>query len=93
MKDLDEKFEVYTFFAVSAVLIGYIMHFIGLRGMKAWVSLAQLGITVLMTILRGCLRMQRLGRDANKLLKMPDMVSGHELDWLSFEIGQPNSCW
>jgi hypothetical protein len=93
MKDLDEKFEVYTFFAVSAVLIGYIMHFIGLRGMKAWVSLAQLGITVLMTILRGCLRMQRLGRDANKLLKMPDMVSGHELDWLSFEIGQPNSYW
>ncbi|KAI9774161.1 MAG: hypothetical protein M1840_005254 [Geoglossum simile] len=85
-KDFDEKFEVYTLFAVLAVLIGYVMQFIGLRGMKAWVSLAQLGITATMSILRGCLRMQRLSRNDNKLLTMPDMVTGHELDWLSFEI-------
>ena len=85
-KDLNEKFELYTCFAVGAVLIGYFMQFIGLRGMKAWISLAQLGITIVMSILRGCLRMQRLGRNANKLAKYPDMVSGHELDWLSFEI-------
>jgi len=79
-KDFDEKFETYTFAAVLAVLIGYIMQFIGLRGMKAWVSLAQLGATVVMSILRGCLRMQRLGRNDNRLLAMPDMVSGYELD-------------
>lgn len=41
--------------------------------------------------------MQRLGRDANKLVSQPDrdvedkhdqlnLVSGHELDWLAFEI-------
>lgn len=85
-KDLDDRFEVYTFFAVTAVLIGYICQFIGLRGMKAWVSLAQLGITVIMSILRGLLRVQRLGRDANELRDMPDMVAGHELDWLAFQI-------
>ncbi|KAF2855895.1 hypothetical protein T440DRAFT_414789, partial [Plenodomus tracheiphilus IPT5] len=91
MKDLDEKFESYTFFAVLAVLIGYLMQFIGLRGMRAWVSLAQLGITVIMSILRGSLRMQRLGRDANKLKNMPDMIAGYELDWLAFEIAHQKS--
>lgn len=87
-KDFDEKFEVYTLFAVSAVLVGYIVQFIGLRGMKAWVSIAQLGITVVMSILRGLLRTQRLGRRDNKLAEMPDLVGGHELDWLSFNIAQ-----
>jgi hypothetical protein len=85
-KDLDDKFETYTFFAVLAVLVGYLMQFIGLRGMKAWVSLAQLGIMLIMSVLRGCLRMQRLGRNDNMLLTAPDMVAGYELDWLSLEI-------
>jgi len=87
-KDLDEKFETYTFLATLAVLVGYIMQFIGLRGMRAWVSLAQLGATLVMSALRGCLRMQRLGRNDNMLLVMPDMVAGHELDWLSFKISE-----
>ncbi|GAB1317054.1 hypothetical protein MFIFM68171_07264 [Madurella fahalii] len=85
-KDFDERFETYTFFATLAVLIGYIMQFIGLRGMRAWVSVAQLGITIVMSVLRGCLRMQRLGRNDNMLFSMPDMVAGHELDWLAFQI-------
>jgi ankyrin repeat protein len=87
-KDMDVTFEFYTSLAVAVVIIGYIMQFIGLRGMKAWVSLAQLGITVVMSILRGCLRMQRLDRHANKLADMHDNVPGHELDWLSFEIAR-----
>ncbi|KAF0644307.1 hypothetical protein FPSE5266_03430 [Fusarium pseudograminearum] len=90
-KDFNERFELYTFFAVTAVLLGYISQFIGLRGMKAWVSLAQLGITIIMSILRGLLRVQRLGRDANKLGKMPDMIAGHELDWIAFELALGNS--
>ncbi|KAK5993519.1 Ankyrin repeat domain-containing protein 50 [Cladobotryum mycophilum] len=62
------------------------MQFIGLRGMKAWVSLAQLAITVVMSILRGLLRMRRLGNDANELSDIPDLVSGYELDWLANRI-------
>jgi hypothetical protein len=85
---MNQKFEVYTFFAVSTVLVGYIMQFIGLRGMRAWVSLAQLGITIVMSILRGFLRMQRLEKDGNELAEMPDLVAGHELDWLAFEIAR-----
>ncbi|KAK4251296.1 hypothetical protein C7999DRAFT_28026 [Corynascus novoguineensis] len=86
IKNFETQFEVYTFFAVLAVLIGYIMQFIGLRGMEAWVSLAQLGITIIMSILRGSLRMQRLSRKSNSLADNPDTVAGHELDWLSFSF-------
>ena len=39
-----------------------------------------------MSILRGSLRMQRLGRDVNKLANMPNIIARHELDWLAFEI-------
>ena len=67
------------------------MQFIGLRGLKAWVSLAQLAVTVAMSVLRGCLRMQRLSRRDNNLDDMPDTVAGHELDWLAFEIMRRHS--
>jgi len=87
-KDLDERFETYTFFAVLAVLIEYLMQFIGLRGMKAWVSLAQLGITLMMSILRGCLRMQRLGRNDNMLLTTPDMVAGTNLTGFPLRLSE-----
>lgn len=90
-KDFDKKFELYTFVAVAATLLGYVGQFIGLRGLKAWVAITQLGITLVMSILRGLLRMQRLGRDGNKLAEMPDLSAGHELDWLSFEIALQKS--
>lgn len=90
-KFFDERlFEINTILAITAVTLGYIAQFIGLRGMKAWVALAQLAVTLLMSLLRGCLRMQRLGKKSNQLGHIPDLVSGHELDWLSFKIAQQN---
>ncbi|KFA51966.1 hypothetical protein S40293_09492 [Stachybotrys chartarum IBT 40293] len=92
-----KDFGTQTIFSVLAVLVGYIMHFIGLRGLRAWVSLAQFGITLVMSLLRGLLRMQRLGRDANRILrsdnagKKLDQVTGHELDWLAFEVTRPEA--
>jgi hypothetical protein len=85
-----DNFELYTVFAVFITLAGYVMQFIGLRGMKGWVSLAQLGITVIMSLLRGLLRIKRLGRQDNELGKMPDLVAGHELDWLASNIVSQN---
>lgn len=85
-KALDKSFELYTYAAVLSTLIGYIVQFIGIRGMKAWVSLAQLGVTIIMSLLRGGLRTQRLGQDDNELDRMPDLVTGHELDWLAYRI-------
>lgn len=85
-KEFNDAFEMRTYFAVLAVLIGYVAQFIGLRGMKAWVSLAQLGVCVTMSILRGCLRMNRLDKGSNQLADRLDIVSGYELDWLSLQM-------
>lgn len=74
------------FLAVITMLVRYIMRFISLCRAKAWDSMAHLAITVIMSVLWGCLRMQHLSRNDNKLNAIPDMVVGHELDWVSFEF-------
>ncbi|KAJ3495286.1 hypothetical protein NLG97_g3499 [Lecanicillium saksenae] len=84
-----DRFKYLSISAVGAALVGYIMQFIGLRGMKAWLSISQLGVTVFMSMARGALRAQRLTSAANRLTDSPDApeaVSGHELDWMAFEI-------
>ncbi|POR36793.1 Pfs, ankyrin repeats & 6-phosphofructo-2-kinase [Tolypocladium paradoxum] len=88
---VNRAFEMLTFFAGICTMVGYVLQFIGLRGLKAWVSIAQLAITLIMSFLRGLLRMQRFGNDDNRLAKMPDLVPGHELDWMAFEIARPES--
>ncbi|RYP68194.1 hypothetical protein DL771_006794 [Monosporascus sp. 5C6A] len=85
-KDLNIKYEAHTWIAISMVLVGYTMQFIGIRGMRAWISLTQLGITVIMSFLRGMLRAQRLNKNDNALRDMPDLVARRELDWLTFEL-------
>ncbi|KAK4074085.1 hypothetical protein Trihar35433_3559 [Trichoderma harzianum] len=87
-KDFDKNFEAVTYFAVSLVLLGYIAQFIGLRGLNAWISIAQLGITIIMSILRGILRMKRLDKNNNRLTMWQDVATGHELDWLAFDIAE-----
>ncbi|KAG8422291.1 hypothetical protein J3459_010529 [Metarhizium acridum] len=85
-KGSERLFEVLTFLAVLAPVVGYVLQFIGLRGMNAWLSLAQLGVTLYMSMLRGALWIQRLQNHGNKLSKIPDLVAGHELDWLACEL-------
>src|SRR3569833_1240837 len=79
---------LYTWIVIVMTIGGYITQFVGLRGMHAYISLAQLGITVIMGLLRGSLRMQRLTRSANKLRLILDKVTGHELDWLALELSK-----
>ncbi|CEJ93255.1 hypothetical protein VHEMI08860 [[Torrubiella] hemipterigena] len=91
-KNFNANFGVLSTLAVAATFFGYIMQFIGLRGMTAWLSLAQLAATIVMSMLRGALRAQRLGHDANRLTenpRAPDAVAGHELDWMAFKILKP----
>ncbi|RYP76419.1 hypothetical protein DL771_001858 [Monosporascus sp. 5C6A] len=78
--------QLHTWGAIVFTLGGYIVQFIGLRGMTAYVSIAQLGITILMSFFRGCLRMRRLKSDDNEVHEILDEVVGHELDWLAFNI-------
>lgn len=96
------KTHILTFGAIIITLGGYVVQFIALRGMNAYVSLAQLGITMIMSFFRGCLRMQRLRKEDNRLADIPDEIVGHELDWLAFDIAnttdklqdpmKPNTC-
>lgn len=90
-KGSERSFEGLTYLAVLASVVGYVLQFIGLRGMKAWLSLAQLGVTLFMSMLRGALRIQRLQNQDNRLAKFPDLVAGHELDWLAYELAFDDS--
>lgn len=90
-KDLSKKYEVHTWIAVLMVLVGYVMQFIGLRGMVAWISITQLGVTIIMSLLRGILRAERLNKHDNELNGIPDLVAKRELDWLAFELVKRSS--
>jgi len=83
-----DGFYKYTWGAVIFTIGGYIAQFIGLRGMNAYISIAQLGVIVAMSLLRAALRMQRLGDNDNQLVGIPDIVAGFELDWLAFELAK-----
>ncbi|RYP91054.1 hypothetical protein DL770_002827 [Monosporascus sp. CRB-9-2] len=78
--------------AVTATMIsicGFIVQFTGLRGMHWSASVAQLGATVLMTVLRAWVRRNLAGNP-----KALPLVSGHELDWLAMTLGKPtNAPW
>lgn len=85
-REVGKKVQYYTYGAVASTILGYILQFIGLRGLKAWISITQLAMTLLMSFLRGVLRVRRFDEAGNPLDNMIDMVSGHELDWMAFEI-------
>ena len=80
------RYRLLTWITVIATLGGYIVQFVGLRGMSAWISIAQLAATLMMSILRGMMRTQRLANNGNKVQRIAGKVVGHELDWLTFEI-------
>ncbi|UKZ70436.1 uncharacterized protein TrAtP1_011416 [Trichoderma atroviride] len=77
--------------AVSTTIIGFVLQFVGLRGIHSAVSVAQLGAMMLMSMVRSALRMQRLKPDDNFLRQCPDEVVGHELDWLAMRIGRQDA--
>ncbi|KAH6848117.1 hypothetical protein B0I37DRAFT_376732, partial [Chaetomium sp. MPI-CAGE-AT-0009] len=74
--------EVKTVGGTGVGLCGFIVQFTGLRGMHWSASVAQLGATVVMAILRAWVR-----RDLAELPRALPLVSGHELDWLAMTFG------
>ncbi|KAL0631449.1 hypothetical protein Q9L58_009681 [Maublancomyces gigas] len=66
--------------AVATAFIGFIVQFLGLRVMHASVTIAQLGVILIMTALRSFAYIQRNNRNE---IKHPDQIEGHELDWLA----------
>ncbi|OTA03044.1 hypothetical protein A9Z42_0034680 [Trichoderma parareesei] len=89
--------EISVLIATSITTLGFAFQFVGLRAMHSIVSLLQLAVTIIMSIIRALLRTQRLSTDANVLRDRPDEVSSHELDWLALQIGkgpdEPRCFW
>lgn len=80
------SFETQAAFASILTLAGYVLQFIALRGMSAYISIAQLVATILMSIFRGLLRMRHQGEQENQLNLSQDRIVGHELDWLAIRL-------
>ncbi|KAH6716219.1 hypothetical protein BKA61DRAFT_340190 [Leptodontidium sp. MPI-SDFR-AT-0119] len=71
--------------AVTGTIVsicGFIVQFIGLRGMHWSASIAQLGAIAIMTTLRTWVR-----RNLAALPKSQPLFSGHEMDWLAMTLG------
>ncbi|PKK49368.1 hypothetical protein CI102_6016, partial [Trichoderma harzianum] len=72
--------------ATVITILGFALQFVGLRAMHSLVSLLQLAVTLLMSVIRALLRTQRLSIDENILRDRSDEVSGHELDWMALQM-------
>ncbi|KAH3055681.1 hypothetical protein KXW16_006644, partial [Aspergillus fumigatus] len=84
----ERTLEITLWLTVTMTISGFVLQFIGLRGLHSAISVAQLGVIMIMSALRAALRMQRLSPSDNFLVKRPDEVVGHELDWLALHIGK-----
>ncbi|KAH7399625.1 hypothetical protein BKA66DRAFT_406894, partial [Pyrenochaeta sp. MPI-SDFR-AT-0127] len=70
-----------TWVASLMTIIGFILQFIGLRGVHSAISVYQVIAVMIMSVLRASIRTKRLDATDN----FAD-IEGHELDWLTFEI-------
>lgn len=92
----DRRFDgqnVKIYLTVLFTILGFIIQFIGLRGLHASVILASLGATFVMSVLRTCLRAERMAPDENKL-KEDRETTAHkqqELDFFAFYLGEVKS--
>ncbi|KAK0737454.1 hypothetical protein B0T21DRAFT_410905 [Apiosordaria backusii] len=68
--------------------LGFICQFIGFRGLHGSITLYQLALTLVMSIIRAGLRSRRLGRENNGLEVLGRDVEGHELDWQAIHLEQ-----
>ncbi|KAH6881073.1 hypothetical protein B0T10DRAFT_540164 [Thelonectria olida] len=83
-KNQSKTSELVVWAAVGTTVTGFVMQFVGLRGIHSAVSVAQLGAIMVMSAARAALRMHRLKPEDNFLFMCPDEVVGHELDWLAY---------
>lgn len=73
---------------ICLTMTGFVIQFVGIRGLHSSVILAQLGATIVMTVVRTGLRAERMDERDNLLQDDQDVVSSgeHELDWLASRL-------
>ncbi|KAJ5197928.1 uncharacterized protein N7498_007045 [Penicillium cinerascens] len=92
----DRRFDgqnVKIYLTIFFTILGFIFQFIGLRGLHASVILASLGATLVMSVLRTCLRTERMGPDENKLKEDRELTAHkqQELDFFAFYLEEVES--
>lgn len=85
-KELQRTNNILVWIFVPITIFGFILQFVGLRALHSTISIAQLGATLLMSIIRSMLRTERPKKEDNRLGDDPDLFQGHELDWLAMEL-------
>lgn len=80
--------EVALIIVISITMLGFVIQFVGLRGLHASIPLAQLGATLVMTVVRIALRAGRMNEKDNLLEEVQEDIAndGHELDWLTMRL-------
>lgn len=78
-----KKLNFLAIIAVATTLFGFTTQFVGLRAMHATITVAQLGVVLLMTALRSFSHMQRIGDNDLKSLNHGDE---EELNWVARSI-------
>jgi ankyrin repeat protein len=71
---------------ITLTTTGFIMQFLGLRACHSSVAVFQLGVIIVMSIVRALLRTQRMEQEENDMNDRPDAYVGHELDWLALNM-------
>jgi hypothetical protein len=81
--------EMELILVVGLTMVGFVIQFVGIRGLHSSVILAQLGATMVMTLVRTGLRAGRMQEGENILEGDEQKIvsnGGHELDWLVFRL-------
>lgn len=74
---------------ISLTMLGFVIQFVGLRGLHPSVIMAQMGATLIMSIVRTCLRTKRIDTRENQLPSEERELTSHnqqELDCLAFHL-------
>ncbi|KAF3213301.1 hypothetical protein TWF106_009589 [Orbilia oligospora] len=85
------KFDEVLWFTVIITIFGFVIQFVGLRGIHSSVIIAQLAATLIMAIVRAGLRSQRMAKETDILKrdnqeKYRNILQDHELDFLATKL-------
>ncbi|KAL4988309.1 hypothetical protein BDW68DRAFT_196812 [Aspergillus falconensis] len=81
-------------FTICVTMMGFVLQFVGLRGLHPSVIIADVGSTLLMAVVRTCLRTKRLGSDGNRFRKDDRESFSHnqqELDCFAYHLEKVKS--
>jgi uncharacterized membrane protein len=74
--------------AITLTMVGFILQFLGLRSCHSSVAIAQLALTIMMSVVRAMLRTGRLTKEEIFLADSSEHYEKHELDWLALNLGR-----